>query len=323
MDVFWRVPAEQHGPQLPPRPSAGTAISRTLTRPAPGPNLEHMPGARSTMSTLLRTVAAALALLMLGGVSTGCTAAHDAPEPPAPLTAGIQELTLPGGRTATVHVPQHLESPAPLVLVLHELGGGGATAMGYGFEPLADSAGFVAVYPDGIDGSWNAGGCCGTAAGDGTDDVAFLTSVVHRVEAAAKIDPDRVYVAGFSNGAMMSYRLGCETTLFAAIAPMSGDVETACDHPAPASVLHVHGLDDTEVIFDASSDAPWRDADACGTPAVTQTARVHRAAADCADGRSVEVVTVDGLTHAIPTTADGFDTAAQIWAFFAAHPRVR
>ncbi|WP_243063488.1 alpha/beta hydrolase fold domain-containing protein [Humibacter sp. RRB41] len=53
-----------------------------------------------------------------------------------------------------------------------------------------------------------------------------------RVEARTKIDPKRVYVTGFSNGAMMAYRLGCETDLFAAIAPIAGDVESGCNHPA-------------------------------------------------------------------------------------------
>ncbi|GAA4161680.1 PHB depolymerase family esterase [Gryllotalpicola daejeonensis] len=268
----------------------------------------------------MRTAVAALVLL-LGATLAGCTGAAHVAAAPAQLKSGVHVISMPGDRTVTVHVPKHLDGPAPLVLVLHEFGGVAATAMGYGFDPLVDSAGFVAVYPDGIEGSWNAGGCCGTAAESGKDDVAFLTSVVHKVEARTPIDPKRVYVAGFSNGAMMSYRLACETKLFAAIAPISGDVETGCDHPTAASVMHIHGLADTEVTFDASSDEPWRTADACRPPTVTQAARVHRSTAECADDRSVEVVTVDGLAHAIPTAADGFDAAAQIWAFFAAHPR--
>lgn len=272
----------------------------------------------SVMRANLRAVAAALMILLFGGLLAGCSA-HAPAEPP--LKAGIHAVAMKGGRLVTVHVPAHLAGPAPLVLVLHEFPGSGALAMGYGFDPLVDADGFVAAYPDGLDGSWNAGGCCGDAADNDTNDVAFLTSVVKRVEARTKIDPKRVYVTGFSNGAMMAYRLGCETDLFAAIAPIAGDVESGCNHPAAASVLHVHGLADSTVAFDSGSEAPWRKSDDCDPPNVTQSGGVHRSIAACAHGRAVEVVTIDGMDHEIPwVAAKGFG-APDIWAFFAAHPR--
>ncbi|MHA7985001.1 CE1 family esterase [Rathayibacter sp. CAU 1779] len=260
-------------------------------------------------------------LLLLGGVLAGCSASAPAATP-TPFTAGIHTITMKADRLVTVHVPAHVAGPAPLVLVLHEFPGNGALAMGYGFDPLVDTDGFVAVYPDGVgDGSWDAGGCCGDAALNETNDVAYLSSVVKEVEARTKIDPKRVYVTGFSNGAMMAYRLGCDTDLFAAIAPMSGDLESACKHPAAASVLHVHGLADIDVSFDSASDAPWRTADDCGPPTVTQNGGIHTSLADCAHGSSVEVVTIDGMAHEVPwATSQGFG-APDIWAFFKAHPR--
>jgi len=269
--------------------------------------------------------AGAAAALLIEGALAGCSA-HGAATAPdgaahaAPLKPGVSALTLPGGRTATVHVPSHLAGPAPLVLVLHEIAGNGAVAAGYGFDPLVDADGFVAVYPDGIDGSWNAGGCCGDASDNGTDDVAFLTSVVKQVEARTAIDPKRVYATGFSNGAMMAYRLACETSLFAAIAPMSGDVVTDCTHPVPASVLHVHGMDDTDVVDRVGIDNPWRTADGCAPPTVAQSGQVHTSTAECADGRVVELVTIDGMSHQVSTAVNGYDAAARIWAFFEAHP---
>jgi polyhydroxybutyrate depolymerase len=278
------------------------------------------------MRAKLRAAASALMILMLCGLLAGCSG-HSAASAPPPLRAGVHAITMKGDRLVTVHVPAHRAGPAPLVLVLHEFPGNGAMAMGYGFDPLVDTEGFVAVYPDGLGGSWNAGGCCGEASDNDTNDVAFLTSVVKQVEARTKIDPKRVYVTGFSNGAMMSYRLGCQTDLFAAIAPIAGDVESDCKHPAPASVLHVHGLADSAVAFDSASDAPWRKSDDCGPPKVTplkgtQSGTVHRSVAECAHGRSVEVVTIDGMDHEIPWAASqGFGAAQEIWAFFAAHPR--
>jgi polyhydroxybutyrate depolymerase len=270
------------------------------------------------MRAELRVAAVALMVLLFGGLLAGCSA--HTPAPP-PFKAGIHALVMKGGRLVTVHVPAHLTGPAPLVLVLHEYPGNGALAMGYGFDPLVDADGFVAVYPDGLDGSWNAGGCCGDAVDNNTNDVAFLTSVVKQVEARTQINPKRVYVTGFSNGAMMAYRLGCESNLFAAIAPIAGDVESGCNHPAAASVLHVHGLADSAVPFESASDAPWRKSDNCGPPNVTQTGDVHRSITACAHDRSVEVVTIDGMDHEIPWAAARGFGAPQIWAFFAAHPR--
>ena len=86
--------------------------------------------------------------------------------------------------------------------------------------------------------------------------------------------------------------------------------------------MHVHGLSDGAVAFDHTSDDPWRKADDCGPPKVTQSGTVHRSIAKCEHGRSVEVVTIDNMDHEIPMGASqGFDAAPQIWAFFAAHPR--
>ncbi|MCF4121782.1 prolyl oligopeptidase family serine peptidase [Antribacter sp. KLBMP9083] len=237
------------------------------------------------------------------------------------LPAGDTTVELDGGpRTYTVHVPETLGGPAPLVLALHPLSGSGAQLQALsGWDDLADAEGFVVVYPDGIGGSWNAGGCCGAAVQQQVDDVAFLTAVLVQVEASLDIDPDRVYVTGFSNGAMMSYRLACETSRFAALAPVGGDLRVPCADPQPASVLHVHGLADSVVPFQ-SSDTPWLEAGECGEAVATAVGPVHTSTAACADDRTVEVVTLTGVGHVWPSTADGFDTLSAVWAFFEEHP---
>lgn len=249
---------------------------------------------------------------------------------PAPTRTAVVDL--PAGDTTveldgaarpgsyTVHVPETLDGPAPLVLALHPLSGSAAQVQALsGWDELADNEGFVVVYPDGVGGSWNAGECCGAAVQQQVDDVAFLTAVLDQVEASLDIDPDRVYVTGFSNGAMMSYRLACETGRFAALAPVGGDLRVPCADPEPASVLHVHGLADTVVPFQ-SSDTPWLQAGECGDPVATDVGPVHTSTAECADDRTVEVVTLTGVGHVWPSTADGFDTLSAVWDFFEEHP---
>src|SRR5271154_3475132 len=59
-----------------------------------------------------------------------------------------------------LHVPPNLPSdkPAPLVLVFHGGGGRAWTMPGFThFDDLADQAGFIVAYPDGVDRSWNDG----------------------------------------------------------------------------------------------------------------------------------------------------------------------
>lgn len=136
-------------------------------------------------------------------------------------------------RTYLVHVPAGLSGAAPLVLMLHGGYGTGAQAeRSYGWDALADQDHFVVAYPDGLDRAWNSGGgCCGKAARRDVDDVAFLTAVVADVEARVPVDPARVYAAGMSNGAMMAYRLACDSDVFAAIGP--GPARSPRTRPAP------------------------------------------------------------------------------------------
>lgn len=153
-------------------------------------------------------------------------------------------------RTYTMHVPGSLNARilSPLVLVLH--GGGGAaqsTERMTGFSELADRKNFIAVYPNGVDRRWN--DARGVIGRQDVDDVGFLTNLVDHLKRTQPIDPRRVYAAGVSNGAMMSYRLACERAdVFAAIAPVAGAVPELlgprCSPKAAVSVVAINGTED-------------------------------------------------------------------------------
>jgi polyhydroxybutyrate depolymerase len=180
-----------------------------------------------------------------------------------------------GGQTRTyvVHAPPGLDphKPAPVVLALH-----GATMTGplmawfSGLNVKADAAGFIVVYPNGTGRRssyfWNAGTCCGEAAQQNVDDVAFVRAVLDDLVTAYRIDPRRVYVTGMSNGAMMAYRLAAELSdRIAAVAPVAGTMACGeCRPTRPVPVLHVHGTEDEFVPFGGGrgaksiSDVPHR-----------------------------------------------------------------
>src|SRR6476661_4640660 len=94
------------------------------------------------------------------------------------------------------HYVVHIPRPArrgrlPLVVVLHGAGGSGrGVAAGTGFSAEADRRGFVAVYPDGIDGGWSDG-----RGPDAADDVAFMRTLLDTLAGELRTDPDRIYAA--------------------------------------------------------------------------------------------------------------------------------
>lgn len=86
-------------------------------------------------------------------------------------------------------------------------------------------------------------------------DSLFLRNVIETVVEQFNVDPERIYVAGQSNGGWMAYRMACDhSDLIAGImpvcgAPYSGDLKERCPQAKPVHVLHVHGELDYLVDF--------------------------------------------------------------------------
>jgi polyhydroxybutyrate depolymerase len=147
-----------------------------------------------------------------------------------------------------------------LVIALHGTGGSaGQMETDYGLTAKSNSARFIIAYPEGVrsDGilgirTWNAGGCCDYAMQQNVDDVKFIKLLIQKLTATYKINPKKIYATGMSNGALMTYRLGCELSAqLAAIAPVSGALITtqACTPVRPMPILHIHSVLDTKVPY--------------------------------------------------------------------------
>lgn len=298
------------------------------------------------------------------GRATG-RAAATAPSPTAGLASvppgsSAHTLTVDGRqRTFRIYRPASLPSPAPLVVMLHgALGSGEQAERSYGWDAEADHGGFVVAYPDGLRHSWAVSdGCCGPGVRAGVNDVAFITQLVAAVSRAMPTDQARIYVTGISNGGMLAYRLACDTAIFAAIGPDSATQLGSCPRPAPTSVIHIHGTADHTVPYtggpgkrdnsgrgripvDTSGPpipdliARWREVDHCATASTSQAPPVTTSTAACADGRAVELVTIDGAGHQWPGAAapahhlvhldppsQALNATDTIWRFFLTHPR--
>jgi polyhydroxybutyrate depolymerase len=293
----------------------------------------------------------ALARWAAVGVAVASLASCRLQDGASPVEAGTSTgaVTVAGvQRSYRLYVPVDLApGPAPLVVMLH--GGFGSAKQAqesYGWDAEASLGGFLVLYPDGAGRAWSVGGgCCGESGRTGVDDVAVVEAMIEQVAQRVPVDDARVFATGMSNGAMMAYRLACDTDRFVAIAPVAGTLMGDCPDPAPTSVLHIHGLADENVPYDGSpgsglaaiDGAPvadvvalWERVGGCDPPSRTTVGPVTRSTAACPDGRAVELITIDGAGHQWPGAsvrrpfADrpaGVDATATIWRFFASHAR--
>jgi polyhydroxybutyrate depolymerase len=267
----------------------------------------------------------------------------------APTGSSARTITVDGRkRTYSLYRPASLpQGPVPLVVMLHGgLGSGTQAEKAYGWDAEADSQHFLVVYPDGLGRAWAVGGgCCGAPERDGVNDVSFITQLVGALGRQLLIDPARVYATGMSNGALLDYRLACDSTVFAAIGPNSGTLLGPCPSPAPISVIHIHGTADPNIPYNGGQgdgiakingpavpalNATWRGLNQCAPPSVTTERSVTTSVATCPGGRAVELVTVAGGGHEWPgapklgsdtATASGLSATDTIWRFFASHPK--
>ncbi|MBN2386990.1 MAG: prolyl oligopeptidase family serine peptidase [Anaerolineales bacterium] len=274
-----------------------------------------------------------------------------APSPAATLQAGTEErtLTIDGlERTYLLHVPAGLDASQPLALVLLFHGfqeSGNSVRLLSGMDRTADSNGFLVAYPDGTGFtshtlSWNADGCCGYALENAIDDQAFIRRIIADIGTVASVDPRRIYAAGFSNGALLTFQLACRMSdIFAAVAPVGGVLMTdPCQPQEPVSLLQVHGMNDPVVPYEGGQNpqvaagfppveeslASWAESDGCSGPLQVEQEGIitHTTYGNCPAGIAVELYALEGLGHSWPSMYITDPSMNEVlWAFFAAHPK--
>ena len=244
-----------------------------------------------------------------------------------------------------LYTPGH---PVPMVIGLHGTGSSGAQFAQYrNFSPVADTANFIMVHPDGTtlfgQKFWNFGNVLGST----VDDVGFIEALIDTISSHYSIDQNRIYSAGMSNGGFMTYYLACQTDRFAAIGSVTGSMSnsmyTNCNPQRPTPSIHVHGTSDPTNPYAGNSSSKsipvvtrfWVDQNDCDTiPVITQVPNINTTDGATAErhlysnginGNTVEHFKVTGGEHTWPggpmpgstdVTCMDFNACVELWRFF-------
>ena len=263
-----------------------------------------------------------------------------------------------GGETRRylLYIPKSLDKthPVPLVITIHGFAEWPAHVRDVTrWNKLADREGFIVVFPSGtkFPKRWAAFNEKAPESGE-TKDVQFLSNLIDKLESEYNIDPQRIYVNGFSNGGGMSYLAGCQLSdRVAAVGGVAGAYLfpiQSCNTSRPVPMIAFHGTADPIVPFNGgpshSFDIPfaaipdWIAArsglNGCGaTPEISQlkqgVTRYQYSA--CSQGAEVVLYTLQGQGHdwaggkALPKWlvgehSDALNATEMIWAFFQQHP---
>jgi polyhydroxybutyrate depolymerase len=234
---------------------------------------------------------------------------------PGALRGKSDQKVMAGGmeRTFIYYAPASLdpEAPAPIVIVPH----GWLMSAQQMFDitqyhALADSEGFVLMYPNGQPGQvgpWNVGdGACPStlavlplATGD---DQAFIDAMLAFAEADQCVDREHVFVSGFSMGGYFSNETGCLRPDIAAIGPHSGgshDLDACPTARKPAIIFH--GAMDGLIPATCGKEARdrWALRNGCSTEFESVTVRGGQCeySKGCPADGQVALCLFDGMDH--------------------------
>jgi len=211
-----------------------------------------------TRRQVLRLGAAGLAAAAAAACNVGATETQGMragrlqarPAPPIGVApTGLQALGLETRRDGQLYVPAGYQPdrPAPLVLMLH--GAGGSTTGGLEpFLSLADAAGLVLLAPDSRSTTWD------VIRGQFGPDVDFIDrALTHTFERCA-IDPARMTIEGFSDGATYALSLGLTNgDLFSRVVAFSPGFLAPAVRRGRPRVFISHGLFDNVLPIDRCS----------------------------------------------------------------------
>ncbi|MEM7222622.1 MAG: PHB depolymerase family esterase [Pseudomonadota bacterium] len=248
-------------------------------------------------------------------------------------------------RAYYIHNDKPVENaPRPLVVALHGYSGKGEAVRGSHrlaehlwakLDEIAQREGFVTLYPVALHGQWNLfPGLKDTTleSGEPADDVGYIHGLVADMVAKGIADPNRIYLTGFSDGAILSYRLLCldGPGVFAAAVPIAGSMHQphydSCAPDFVPPILVIAGTRDPILPYDGwlfsggrevsipETMELWRKLHGCDAQSwtlmadrvVEDSSRVRAVTwTGCATPDSVKLLRIEGGGHQAPSFTPG------------------
>ena len=241
-------------------------------------------------------------------------------------------------REYLTYVPEIYTSSGIARPLLFNFHGGSGSASGQvytaDFRPIADTANFILVYPQGTFGStWNSSLPTNPRTKMFVDDFGFVDAMIKKINSdyIFGIDTTRVYATGYSNGADISLSLACvRSDKIAAVASVSGllDRHTAENsNPLTVGVLSIHGTNDFSRPYEYGLDGYYFTIDELNTywSSINGfSGQPQKETYDVAGlsveyikyGKMIEHYKVNGGDHIwLDITRAGFNTNQKIWNF--------
>jgi len=168
--------------------------------------------------------------------------------PTGETIAGVIPLELRKDRDALLYVPKSLPNPAPLVLYLHGATGDerqGIRRLG----DLAEEFGFLLLSPASQEITWDA------IRSSYGPDVSLIDRALDKVFSQRRVDPKKIAVCGFSDGASYAIGLGISNgDLFrVAIAFSPGFIPEGVKREGSPRILISHGTKDQILPFESTT----------------------------------------------------------------------
>jgi polyhydroxybutyrate depolymerase len=221
---------------------------------------------------------------LLAALALGCA---DLPASPYEGEGVLGEWVRSGSheRTYELQLPSqyHPLGRWPLLIAFH---GAGDTGEGFrqrtGLDSTAARAGVISVFPDAVGGIW------GDAAV--VNDVQFVRALIWHLRRHLKIDEHRIYVAGFSRGAIFTHTLGCEVA-----DELAGAASVGASMYLTPAILCQPARELPFLFILGTQDAYFPYEGALGQLSIDSTARLWAAHNGCVGAPTLEV---------LPDTAD-------------------
>ena len=290
-----------------------------------------MSAARPAWRRLLARFSPVVAVLVLFAALAGpATSGAAAVSSSTPVTTLVrQSVTVDAvRRTYLLAVPSGTPRRAPLVIALHGLHGTARwMALQTGLLTEATERHVVLVTPDSLGPAWNDG----RLGPHGPADQRFIVALIGQLARRGVVDPHRVVLTGFSNGAEMSLVMAARhPQIFAGVVAVSGRLLAGPVAARPAGPVNLWLVQGTQDPVQPLDGRPFRSRLLPGLQSAAQTAAAFvRVNGDPAhptwqsraggrqatgplsvatyrgkrSGASVTVVTVPGGRHAWPVAS--------------------